>query len=150
MQQHISLEERAVLNQTETCLGIDLGKKLTGIAISNPENTLAVPLEVLSTSAYSRLAKKIIEILKGYSASWVVLGLPLNLDGSWSKGCDLVVEFASFLTPYPVCLWDERLSTLSVQHLTISKSKKIDAQAATVILQHALDRLSYLRKEKYY
>ena len=153
MHHRISLEDRAVLPHSEVCLGIDLGKKFTGIAISNPENTLAVPLQVISTSSYDRLAAKIIKTLKERSASWIVLGLPLNLNGSWSKGCDLVSEFAQHLAPYPVCLWDERLSSVSVQHLilqhtlrkTKKKSKEIDAQAASVILQHALDRLRNLR-----
>ncbi|PPE03097.1 Holliday junction resolvase RuvX [Holospora curviuscula] len=147
MHHRIFLEDRASLTFSESCLGIDLGRKFTGISISNPENIIAVPLKVLPTSSYNRLAKNIISILNEYSASWIVLGLPLNLNGSWSKGCSLVVEFAQHLEPYPVCLWDERLSTVSVQHLTLVKTKKIDAQAATVILQHALDRLNNLKIE---
>ena len=155
MQHRISLEDRAALPQSEVCLGIDLGKKFTGIAISNPENTLALPLQVICTSSYERLASKIITILKAHSGSWMVLGLPLNLNGSWNKGCDGVSEFAQHLAPYPVCLWDERLSTVSVQHLILKptlkknkeKSKAIDAHAASVILQHALDRLRNLRAD---
>lgn len=141
----ITLEQYVARGTYKTCLGVDLGKKFTGIAISNPENTLAVPLDVLSTCAYRRLAAKIFDIMKHNCATWVVLGLPLNLDGSWTKGCDLVSEFASYLAPYPVCLWDERLSTRSVQYMMPGPVEKIDAHAATIILQHALDRLVSLK-----
>ncbi|ETZ07478.1 putative Holliday junction resolvase [Holospora obtusa F1] len=145
MRQSISLENHIASGLSGCCLGIDLGKKFTGISISNPENTLAVPLKTLPTSSYDRLGKKVVEILRDYSVSWIVLGLPLNLDGSWSKGCDLVSKFSEFLAPYPVCFWDERLSTVSARRLLCPGSKNVNAQAAAVILQHALDRLNYLK-----
>ena len=146
----ISLEARVQEITSKVCLGIDLGKRFTGISISNPEHTLAVPLEVLPSASYARLAVKIQVIMQAHNASWIVLGLPLNQDNSWSKGCERTHAFAHYLAPIPVCFWDEGFSTCALRkdfHLPFER-KREDHYSAAIILQGALDRLCHLKRRK--
>ncbi len=143
----IVLESRLNESPSQICFGIDLGKRFTGIAISNPEQTLAVPLEVIPSSSYSRLAKKIQAMMQTYNAKWIVLGLPLHQDNAWSKGCDRTQAFSHYLAPTPVCFWDEGFSTCALQknpHAPFER-KREDHYAAAIILQGALDRLHHLK-----
>ena len=131
-------------------LGIDLGDVRTGISLSNTK-ILAFPLCTIHESNKNLLARKILELVDKYSVEKIVLGYPLNMNGSIGPRAIQVKDFQkklSELSGKEVILWDERLSTISSQKLFSSMNiksknykKNIDAAAATTILQNYLDSL---------
>lgn len=128
-------------------LAIDYGRKRTGLAICDSDETIASPLTVIESRKH--LLKKIAEIVKSENVGAVVLGLPLNMDGSVGPQCELVYRFAQQLKQHlniPLHFQDERLSTFGAEgHLTAAgltpekKRKHLDAVAAAEILQAFLD-----------
>lgn len=128
-------------------LAIDYGAKRTGLAICDPAETLASPLTVIE--GQKDLPKKIAEVVETENVEAVVLGLPLNMDGSTGPQAELVFKFADQLKAHldiPILFQDERLSTftaeekLSRTEFTRKKKKKrLDAIAAAEILQVFLD-----------
>lgn len=130
-------------------LGIDYGQKRTGLAICDVAETIASPLKVL-TVARSELFASIAEIVKGENIEAIVLGLPLNMDGTAGHQVKFVQDFARRIkehVPLPVYFQDERLSSfeaegkLSGTELTRKKKKaRLDAVAAAAILQSFLDK----------
>jgi len=130
-------------------LGIDYGQKRTGLAICDGAETIASPLKVL-TGRRSELFASIAEIVKQEDVEAIVLGLPLNMDGTAGRQVKLVQDFAGRIkehVPLPVHFHDERLSSfeaegkLSGVELTRKKKKaRLDAVAAAAILQSFLDK----------
>ena len=128
-------------------LAIDYGTKTTGLAICDPTETFVSPLVVLQTS--SDLPDKIIGLVKSENAEALVIGLPLNMDGSAGPQAKIVEAFAAKLKKMgtvPVFFQDERLSTFSAKDKLVSmeltrkkKRKRLDAVAAAEILQAFLD-----------
>jgi putative holliday junction resolvase len=136
-------------------IGIDLGAKTIGLAISDVERRLASPLRTLRRGAFARDADALIEIFDKFEISGVILGLPLNLEGRDTPRAQSTRAFARNLstrTDLPIVYWDERFSTAAVERSLIAndvsrarRAKVIDRMAAAYLLQGALDRLRLVR-----
>jgi len=132
-------------------IGLDLGSKTIGVAASDPDRRLAAPVETIARRRFREDAERLLALARERRAVGFVLGLPVNMDGSEGARAQSTRAFArnlSALTPLPIALWDERLSTAAVERALIaadaSRAKRkavIDQHAAAYILQGALDRL---------
>ena len=137
-------------------LGLDLGTKTIGLALSDVERRLASPLETIQRVKFGKDAQHLLAVATRFNVAALVIGLPLNMDGSEGPRAQGTRSFhrnLSPLTDLPVVFWDERLSTAAVTRDLIandvSRAKRaavIDQMAAAYILQGALDRLAYLGK----
>ena len=133
-------------------IGLDLGTKTIGVAASDPDRRLATGVTTIIRKAFTADAEKLLALAAERSACGFVLGLPLNMDGSEGPRAQSTRAFArnfAKLTPVPIGLWDERLSTAAVERDLIAadvsrakRAKVIDEHAAIFILQGALDRLA--------
>ena len=140
------------LGRTQRLIGIDLGTKTIGLALSDVERRLASPLETLKRGKFSLDAAELLKRADKFDAAAFVIGLPLNMDGSEGprvQSTRAFVRSLSQLTERPFVFWDERLSTAAVTRALIeqdvSRAKRaavIDMMAAAYILQGALDWLN--------
>ncbi len=157
MSQPLSLESLAeILPPRARLMGVDLGTKTIGLALSDVERRIATPLETLAREKFSRDAAAMIERAQTHEVAAFVIGLPLNMDGSEgprAQSTRAFVRNCAALTQTPFVFWDERLSTAAVTRALIandvSRKKRadvIDKMAAAYILQGALDRLARLSK----
>ncbi len=147
----ISHNPLASLPLTGKLLGLDLGSKTIGIAISDGMRYSATPLLTIKRSKFKNDAQSLIEIIDDNNIVGLVLGLPLNMDGSEGPRVQSSKAFArnlSAVISLPIAFWDERLSTSAVTktliEADISRAKRaqvVDKLAASYILQGALDRL---------
>lgn len=138
-----------------TYLGLDLGSKTCGIAISDKTGLIASSLEVIRYDEYDELVNKLNNIVISRNVDAFVLGNPKNLDGSLSKRSEITLEFKKILEDrfkLNVIMQDERLSTVEAERMLISndtkrknRKKVIDKIAATIILQSYLDRRNHER-----
>lgn len=136
-------------------VGLDLGTKTIGVAVSDPDRRLATGVETIQRKAFKQDAARLLAIAAERRAAGFVLGLPINMDGSEGPRAQSTRAFArnlAGLTALPIGLWDERLSTAAVEReligMDVSRAKRaevIDEHAAIFILQGALDRLANLR-----
>jgi putative Holliday junction resolvase len=132
-------------------IGLDLGTKTIGVAVSDPDRTLAAGVETVARKAFQADAARLLTLATERQATGFVLGLPLNMDGTEGPRAQSTRAFArnfARLTELPIALWDERLSTAAVERdliaMDVSRQKRaavIDQHAAAFILQGALDRL---------
>jgi putative holliday junction resolvase len=132
-------------------IGIDAGTKTLGLALSDVTRTIASPLLVLRRKRFKEDAAELLRLAQKHGVLGFVLGLPTNLDGTTGPRVQATRAFAknlNRLTPLPILLWDERLSTAEAERtlLEADTSRKrraavIDKLAATIILQGALDRM---------
>lgn len=134
-------------------LGLDLGEKTIGVAICDPLRMVASPLELIRRAKFGEDADRLLALMAARNASALVIGLPLNLDGSEGPRAQSVRAFARNLfrlkADAPAAFWDERMSTMAVNRMLIdeadlSRAKRaevVDRAAAAYILQGALDRL---------
>ena len=132
-------------------LGLDLGTKTVWVAVSDPDRRLATGVETIARKKFTGDAARILALARERAAVGLVLGLPINMDGSEGPRAQATRAFAgnlARLTQLPIGLWDERLSTAAVERdliaADVSRAKRaaiIDAHAAAYILQGALDRL---------
>ncbi len=135
-------------------IGLDLGENTIGIALSDTRLTVATPMETFKRGKFSADAVKLDAIIKEQSVGGLVVGLPLNMDGSDGPSAQSARAFArnfAARSPFPILMWDERLSTAAVTRtlLDADASRKrrgevVDKMAAAYILQGALDRLRRL------
>jgi putative Holliday junction resolvase len=135
-------------------IGLDLGTKTIGVAVSDPDRKLATGIETIVRTAFTADARRVLALAAERSVVGFVLGLPLNMDGSEGPRAQSTRAFArnlAKLTELPIALWDERLSTVAVEReliaADVSRAKRaavIDQHAAAFILQGALDRLARL------
>ena len=135
-------------------VGLDLGTKTIGVAVSDPDRRLATGVETIQRKAFKADAARLLAIAGERNAVGFVLGLPINMDGSEGPRAQSTRAFArnlARLTELPIALWDERLSTVAVERdlieADVSRKKRaevIDQHAAAFILQGALDRLARL------
>jgi putative Holliday junction resolvase len=148
----LPLTEAALLWPARGALiGLDLGTKTIGVAVSDPDRRLATGVETLRRTAFTADANRLVALATARDAVGFVLGLPLNMDGSEGPRAQSTRAFArnfSRLTELPIAFWDERLSTAAVERQLIAadasrnkRGKVIDEHAAIFILQGALDRL---------
>lgn len=136
--------------------GLDLGDKTIGVALSDLRRQVATPIEVIRREKFTLDSGKLLALLEARGAFGIVLGLPLNMDGSVGPRVQATQAFArnlEKLTSLPICYWDERLSTVAAERAlleadTSRKRRKevIDQVAAGYILQGALDRMAHLAK----
>jgi len=150
----IELDElKAVLTPGLRLLGLDLGEKTIGLALSDTLLTIATPMETLKRGKFSADADKLDAIIAAQGVGGLVIGHPLNMDGSAGPSAQSARAFArnfAARAPLPVVLIDERLSTAAVTRtlLEADASRKrraavVDKMAAAYILQGALDRLRH-------
>ena len=130
-------------------LGLDIGDKRIGVAISDPENILATPLTTIINEDSEKAVKRILDIIKEYNIEQIIVGLPYSLDGSTGVQVNKTEAFVDVLsqsTEAAIYFFDERLSTVAVEHLlreaglkgTKMKDRR-DAAAAAYILQGYMD-----------
>jgi putative holliday junction resolvase len=134
-----------------TLVGLDLGTKTIGIALSDIGMSFASPKHVIMRKKFTQDAESLLAYAKTQNAAAFVIGLPLNMDGSEGPRAQATRAFVrnmKKLTALPFIFWDERLSTVAAERsmieMDMSRSKRaerIDAAAAAFILQGALDRL---------
>lgn len=139
------------LPPTGKLLGLDLGTKTIGVAISDGMRYSATPLETIKRTKFTQDAARLIELITENQAVGFVLGLPLNMDGSEGPRVQSTRAFARNLATkvsIPIVFWDERLSTSAVTRTLIEadvrrdkRAEVVDKLAASYILQGALERL---------
>ncbi|WP_156464154.1 Holliday junction resolvase RuvX [Devosia sp. Leaf420] len=132
-------------------LGLDLGTKTIGIAVSDGMRYSASPLETIKRTKFTQDAERIIALVAENNAVALILGLPLNMDGTEGPRVQSTRAFARNLSQkldLPIAFWDERLSTSAVTRMMIEadlrrdrRAEVVDKLAASYILQGALDRL---------
>ena len=137
------------LSSGSRLLGIDLGTKRIGIAISDFNQKIATPLQTLDKSKQGKLIDELENIISEYDIKGIIIGNPINMDGTYGKSSQSAKDIAINISnkiDIPVSLWDERLSTVGAFNLSseldinVSKREKdIDKFAAAFILQGALD-----------
>ncbi len=135
-------------------IGLDLGTKTIGVAVSDPDRRLAMGVTTIARKTFTLDAQRLLALTSERQAVGLVLGLPINMDGSEGPRAQSTRSFArnlAKLTELPIALWDERLSTAAVERDLIAadasrakRAKVIDQHAAAFILQGALDRLARL------
>jgi len=141
----------AALPANQPIIALDLGTKTIGVAISDLTRNIASPLLTIARRKFTQDAAELLAILNREKAGLILLGLPLNMDGSEGPRAQSTRAFArnlAKLTPLPIIYWDERLSTAAIERAMIaadaSRAKRadhIDKLAAAWILQAALDSL---------
>jgi putative Holliday junction resolvase len=153
----LPLIEAAVLWPARGALiGLDLGTKTIGVAVSDPDRKLATGIETIQRKNFTTDAARLLTLSTERQVVGFVLGLPINMDGSEGPRAQSTRAFARNFarqTELAIGLWDERLSTVAVERELIEmdmsrakRAKVIDEHAAIFILQGALDRLATLRK----
>jgi putative Holliday junction resolvase len=139
------------LEKGQTLIGLDLGTKTIGIAISDLGMSFANPRPVIKRRKFKLDAEELIEVMTAEKVGVAIIGLPSNMDGTQGPRVQATKAFVSNmskLTNIPFVFWDERLSTVAAERaligMDVSRSKRkerIDSAAAAFILQGALDRL---------
>ena len=144
-------EQAAAFGASGALIGIDLGDKTIGVAVCDPDRAVATPVETIRRKKFTPDATRLATLAEERKVVGLVIGLPLNMDGSEGPRAQSTRAFARNLDrilPLPVAFWDERLSTAAMERDLISldtsrakRAEKIDEMAATFILQGAIDRL---------
>jgi len=143
----------SILPDRGCLLGIDLGSKTIGLAISDPNWVIASPLETIRRSKFAKDLMTLNRIITDRRISALVLGLPVSMDGTEGPRCQSTRQFARNVlqqVDIPIAFWDERLSTSAIQRLLISeadmtrkrRAEVVDKMAAAYILQGAIDMVS--------
>lgn len=158
-----TLQELAArLGKGQRLLGLDVGTKTIGLAVADPGLVVASPIGTLRRTKFTQDAQELRKTIRDYSIGGLVLGLPLNMDGSEGPRAESVRSFAKNLTERPdllgwdaeIAFWDERLSTSAVERFMIGEAdmtrkrrdEVVDKMAAAYILQGALDMLANQRR----
>ena len=140
--------------QSETCrlIGLDLGSKRIGVSICDEKQSIATPLKTLNKTSVDNLINELKTIIEENSIKGIIIGYPINMDGSLGRSAQSVHDIANNLDKkldIDVCLWDERLSTVGAFNLSsqldinvTKREKNIDQNAAAFILQGAIDFLN--------
>lgn len=134
-------------------VGLDLGEKTIGVAVSDASRMIASPLALIRKAKFTQDAEQLFKLMASRGAEALVIGLPVNMDGSEGPRCQSCRAFARNLLrlrDLPIAFWDERLSTAAVQRMLTAehdmtrarRAEVVDKTAAAWILQGALDRLS--------
>jgi putative Holliday junction resolvase len=144
----------AALPRDGALMGLDLGTKTIGVALSDVLRGVATPLETVKRKKFGEDAARLLEIAGARHVSGILLGLPRNMDGSEGPRCQSTRAFArnlAQLTDLPIGFWDERLSTVAAERALLEsdtsrkrRAELIDNVAASYILQGALDRMRHM------
>ena len=145
-----------VLEPKLRLLGLDLGAKSIGLALSDPGLRIASPIDTIRRTKFTKDAELLDAVIAERGVGALVIGLPINMDGSEGRRCQSTRQFAANLLArgcaLPIAFWDERLSSAAVERFLIDeadmtrrkRAQVIDKMAAAYILQGALDRLALL------
>jgi putative Holliday junction resolvase len=135
-------------------LGLDLGEKTIGLALSDTSRSVATPMETLRRSKFTADAERVEKIAAEQNVGAIVIGLPLNMDGSDGPSAQSARAFGRNLAArmsLPIVFWDERLSTVAVTRTLLDadasrrrRADVVDKMAAAYILQGVLDRIRYM------
>ncbi len=135
--------------------GLDLGTVTIGVAVSDSMRSIATPLTTIKRKKFGLDAAALLELTTARLIKGLVLGLPMNMDGSEGPRCQATRAFArnlEKLTPLPITFWDERLSTVAAERVLLEadtsrkrRGEVIDHVAAGYILQGMLDRLAHMK-----
>ena len=151
------LELPATAAPNTPLVGLDLGEKTIGVAVSDATRMVASPLELIRKSKLTDDANALFRLMESRRASGLVIGLPVNMDGTEGTRCQSNRAFARNLLrlrpDLPIAFWDERMSTMAVNRMLVdeadmSRARRgdvVDKMAAAWILQGALDRLRNLQ-----
>ena len=149
-------ELTALLKPNQRLLGLDVGSKTVGLALSDVSRSIATPLQTLARGKFTEDAKKLLKLAADHDVGALVIGLPINMDGSEGPRCQSVRQFAANLLisqDIDIAFWDERLSTVAAHRVMIEadlsrkrQAEVVDKMAAAVILQGFLDHLSYAKR----
>ena len=147
------------LPRTGALAGLDLGTKTLGVAVSDGRRSIATPLRTIRREKFTLDAAELLRIVAEREIVGLVLGLPVNMDGSEGPRAQSTRAFArnlERLTPLPIAFWDERLSTVAAERAMLEadlsrkrRAELVDHVAAGFILQGALDRLGHLKGEEH-
>jgi putative Holliday junction resolvase len=146
------LELPALLPQYAPVVGLDLGEKTIGVAVSDATRTVASPLELIRKTKFTDDAAALFKLMASREAAGIVIGLPINMDGTEGPRCQSSRAFARNLLRFkdiPIAFWDERMSSMAVNRMLIDevdmnrarRAEVVDKAAAAWILQGALERL---------
>ena len=146
------LELPALLAPQAPLVGLDLGEKTIGVAVSDVSRTVASPLELIRKVKFTDDASALFRLMESRGAGGIVIGLPVNMDGSEGPRCQSSRAFGRNLLrlrDLPIAFWDERMSSMAVNRVLISeadvnrarRAEVVDKMAAAWILQGALERL---------
>ncbi len=149
----ITIEEFKKKHSTKIRLiGLDLGTKRIGVSICDENQSIATPFKTLIKKDTKKFINEIKEIIDENDVKAIIIGNPINMDGSQGKSSQAVKDIAKNMSKFiklPICLWDERLSTVGAFNISsqldinVSKREKdIDKNAAAFILQGAIDFLN--------
>ena len=152
----VDLTELPNLTPKNTPLvGLDLGEKTIGVAVSDATRFVASPLDLIRKTKFTDDANALFKLMESRHASGIVIGLPVNMDGTEGVRCQSNRAFARNLLrlrDLPIAFWDERMSTMAVNRMLVGEADMtrarradvVDKMAAAWILQGALDRLRNL------
>jgi len=146
------LELPALLPPHAPIVGLDLGEKTIGVAVSDATRTVASPLELIRKVKFTEDAGALFKLMESRGAGGIVIGLPINMDGSEGPRCQSSRAFGRNilrLKDIPIAFWDERMSSMAVNRVLIDeadvtrtrRAELVDKMAAAWILQGALERL---------
>ena len=146
------------ISRLKAVIGLDLGEKTIGVAVSNKLVSVASPLDTIRRTKFKNDAAQLIKIIELRDIEGIVLGLPINMDGSEGPRCQSTRAFArnlNNLIEISISFWDERLSTVAAERVLIEadtsrkrRNQVIDHVAAGYILQGALDRIQNIKAKE--
>ncbi|HEX3920230.1 MAG TPA: Holliday junction resolvase RuvX [Caulobacteraceae bacterium] len=145
----------AALPRNAPVAGLDLGEKTIGVAVSDIGRMIATPLALIRRAKFTTDAEQLFALMATRAAAGLIIGLPINMDGTEGPRCQSTRAFARNLLrlrDLPIAFWDERLSSAAVNRMLISeadatrarRAELVDKAAAAWILQGALDRMRSL------
>lgn len=148
-----------ILQPGQTIAGLDLGTKTIGLAVSDLGLSFSHPRPVIKRTKFTIDAQVLLKALEADKVGVIIIGLPMNMDGSAGPRVQATRAFVRTMQPLtdlPFVFWDERLSTVAAERVLIGmdvsrgkRAERIDLAAASFILQGALDRLHLLRSSPY-
>jgi putative Holliday junction resolvase len=148
---------RTLLAPNCRLIGIDAGTKTLGLALSDVTRRIATPLQTIRRTKFATDAGHLLSLATRHGVGGLILGLPVNMDGSEGPRAQSTRSLArnlNKLSPLPILLWDERLSTAAAERTLIEadasrrrRDEVIDKMAAAIILQGALDRMRHTEEE---
>jgi putative Holliday junction resolvase len=154
----VTLESLVALPRHARLLGLDLGTKTIGLALSDVERRIATPLETIKRVKFTPDVRAMLALAEKFDVRALVIGLPINMDGQEGPKAQSTRAFIRNLiplTPLPIVLQDERMSTQAVTRTLLEadasrarRAEVVDKMAAAYILQGALDRLAHIGDER--
>ena len=149
-------ELAGLLKPNQRLLGLDVGSKTIGLALSDVSRSIATPLETLKRGKFGEDARWLWALMREHDVAALVIGLPINMDGSEGPRCQSVRQFAKNLlamADIDICFWDERLSTVAAERAMLEadmsrkkRAENVDKVAAAYILQGLLDNLAAMAR----